>query len=48
MSAVLFIVGVALVIGGTAVIHWPAAVVVAGVICIAASLDLRPTASETQ
>lgn len=41
MSALLFIVGALLVVAGTAVIYWPAAVVVAGVLCLLAATDLQ-------
>lgn len=42
MRAALFVVGVLLAVGGTAIIYWPAAVVVCGLGCIVAAVDLTP------
>lgn len=41
MAAVLVLVGAAGIIGGTAYLFWPAAVIVAGVLTLLAGIDLR-------
>lgn len=41
MAAVLLILGALLVIAGTAALNLPAALIVAGVLCVAAGVDLR-------
>lgn len=41
MAAVLVIAGAAAAIGGTYLLCWPAAVIVAGVLAILAGIDLR-------
>lgn len=41
MAAVLVFLGAAAAIGGTALLCWPAAIVVAGVLLLLAGVDLR-------
>lgn len=42
MSAALVLIGAALLVGGTTVVYWPLGLIVAGLLCIAAGVDLRP------
>lgn len=41
MSAVLLVVGAVLVVAGAGFVHWPFALVAAGVLAIAAGIDLQ-------
>lgn len=44
MAVALLTIGALLIVAGTAVIYWPAAIVAAGVLCVLAGVDLaRPT-----
>lgn len=42
MPAVLLVVGALLIIGGASLVHWPLGLIAAGVLAIAAAVDLRP------
>lgn len=47
MAAVLLVVGALLVLAGTAVLFWPVALIVGGLLCLAAGVDLaRPDQPE--